>query len=132
MKVKWLDRALLAGPYLALVLSQKEFDEALGHCDVPKDKFVHWIKNAQSDATAHYLENAVGELVCIVAIRPTESATGVQIAAMIVHEAVHVFQQFRDSIGEDAPSAEFEAYSIQSISQRLMEAYAHRIGGKNK
>jgi hypothetical protein len=52
-----------------------------------------------------------------------EGITGLQVAALLVHEAVHVWQLFRESIGEHGPSKEFEAYSIQAISQRLMERY---------
>lgn len=44
-----------------------------------------------------------------------------------MHEAVHVFQHFKKSIGERKPSKEFEAYAIQSIADRLMNEYADRI-----
>jgi hypothetical protein len=43
---------------------------------------------------------------------------------MLVHEAVHVWQFHCENIGEREPSIEFEAYSIQAVSQFLMEAYA--------
>ncbi len=127
MKTKWLDRSLVVGPYLALVTSDAEFQKALDDCSIKPADRTPWIKNSTSDATAHYLENPSGELVCIVAIQVKAGKTGPQIAAMLVHEAVHVWQQFRDRIGETSPSAEFEAYAIQTISQRLMEAYSERL-----
>jgi hypothetical protein len=132
VRIEWLDRSLMQGPYLALVLSAQEFHKALDHCKIPMEDRGRWIKTDHSDATAHYLQNPEGQLVCIVAVRPKKDTTGVQIAAMLVHEAVHVYQQFRERIGEVNPSAEFEAYTIQSISQRLMQAYADRVGDKTK
>jgi hypothetical protein len=126
MKVEWLYRSLIVGPYLALVLSSEEFHRALDHCRIPKADRASWMKTEHSNATSTYLENPDGELVCVVALRVKEGVTGVQIAALLVHEAVHVWQQFCERIGEDKPSAEFEAYSIQSIAQALMQAYADR------
>ena len=54
--------------------------------------------------------------------------------ALLVHEAVHVWQAFCEDIGEKSPSDEFEAYSIQSISYELMTAYANKtsLRGRRK
>lgn len=46
---------------------------------------------------------------------------------LIVHEAVHVWQQALEAIGEDKPSSEFEAYAIQGITQDLLSA-AEELG----
>jgi hypothetical protein len=46
-----------------------------------------------------------------------------QVYALLVHEAVHIWQDVKHRIGEDNPSSEFEAYAIQNISQELMLAY---------
>jgi hypothetical protein len=123
--LKWLNRDLIVGPYLGLALSQKDFEAALRHCKVPKTEWADFI-NAGADATMHTLTNPDGGMVCIVGIRPGPEHTGPQIAAMLVHEAVHVWQAWCDKIGEREPSSEFEAYSIQAISQRLMCAYAEK------
>ncbi|QHJ00113.1 hypothetical protein GT347_20295 [Xylophilus rhododendri] len=122
----WLDRSLIVGPYLTLCLSEVEFRRAMKRCTVAVADQPAWIRNDQSDATVHWLTNPKGCLVCIVCVRPRADTTGIQVAAMLVHEAVHIWQRFLLDIGEDQPSAEFEAYSIQAISQRLMEAYAER------
>jgi len=45
------------------------------------------------------------------------------LVGLLIHEAVHVWQNVRDLISEDRPSREFEAYSIQSIAQKLIDAY---------
>lgn len=126
-RINWLNRDLIVGPYLTLVLSEREFHKALRHCQIPREDWVPWIKTVTADATMHWLNNPKKEMVCIVAVRVREGIAGVQIASMLVHEAVHIWQQFRERIGESSPSAEFEAYAIQSISQRLMHAYAERL-----
>ena len=41
----------------------------------------------------------------------------------LVHEAVHIWQAMCEEIGEESPSAEFEAYSIQAITRSLWRAY---------
>lgn len=127
MKTKWLDRSLMVGPHMTLVLSEDEYRTAMRHCKVPRAEQPLWILTPHADATVHWMDNLNGALTCIVAIRPRKGITGIQIASMLVHEAVHIWQQFKKRIGEKKPSAEFEAYSIQTIAQRLMEAYADRV-----
>lgn len=122
----WLDRTLICGPYMALVTSDKEFGKVLKHLKIPRDG-MRWIKNDYSDACVTYLQNKKGKLVCVVAIRPQKHINGIQIACLLVHEAVHIFQGWCDRTGESNPSSEFEAYSIQSISQELMSKYHERV-----
>lgn len=126
--MKWLDRSLIMGPYLALALSQVECNEVFEHAKIPQKEWKPWIKNSHSEATMHWIDvPSADSFVCVVALRPKIGASGIQIAALLVHEAVHVWQAFKEHIGEASPSAEFEAYSIQTIAQRLMQAYAERV-----
>lgn len=122
--MKWLDRGLVEGPYLGLATKEAQFREAMKHCKVPAGQWGLWVSEG-AGATTHTMRNPRGEMVCVVCIK-AEGLTSIQTAALLVHEAVHVWQRWRDSIGEEAPSKEFEAYSIQAISQRLMTAYAER------
>lgn len=126
-KVAWLDRSLVVGPYLALVANEAEFRATCDHLGIPAADRPRWIANDHSDATVHFMTNKEAKECRVVAVRLREGINGIQVAAMLVHEAVHIFQDFCESIGERTPSAEFEARSIQAISQRLMEAYADRI-----
>ncbi len=52
-----------------------------------------------------------------------EQFTKVQIMGILVHEAVHIWQEIRTAMGEDNPSSEFEAYSIERISEDLISEW---------
>lgn len=51
-----------------------------------------------------------------------------QVVGMLAHEGTHVWRHTREKIREADPSAEFEAYAIQSITQFLVSVYiqAHK------
>lgn len=121
-KTHWHDRTLLSGPYVTLALSEEQFHRALKHCKIPRKERGTWIATPQANATAHTFHKD-SDLLCVVSLQLKPGIEKASIYGLLVHEAVHVWQQFRRHIGEDAPSDEFEAYSIQAISQRLIDAY---------
>lgn len=124
--MKWLNRDLIVGPYLVLCTTEAQYHRVLRHCKVPRDNWDNWVQ-AGCDATTHELTNGNGGHICVVCIADCSKKEGPQIAAMLVHEAVHVWQYHCRRIGEHSPSTEFEAYSIQAISQRLMYAFAKTL-----
>jgi len=113
----WLDRTLVEGPFLALALSKKQFHATMKHLKVPRKRHGKWI-NDGANATMHTLESPRG-MACVVAMN-LKGCTKTQARALLVHEAVHVWQHYRERIGEGQPSTEFEAYAIQGIAQSLM------------
>ena len=126
----WLDRSLMECSYhYGLCTSEAEFKRELRRLKVPAEDWPRWIANDHSDATVHYLEND-GRGAAIVCIRITPERTGLEIAGLLVHEAVHIWQAHCENIGEKEPAAEQEAYAIQSIAQSLMQAYAQSLGKK--
>ena len=129
MKPIWLDRRVAApGPYLTLVTSQDEFDAVLRHCKMPLG--TPYLSSARADATAHFFDNQRGDSVAVVALGDTTGRSGVEVAGLLVHEAVHIWQTHRENIGETHPGREQEAYAVQSIAQELMAEYARRLGGR--
>lgn len=124
MKPQWLDRELITGPYIALVLNEKQFLAAMKHCEISKSDAGPWLKTPHADATVHFLESPAKDQVCIVALQVKKKTTPDQIVGLLVHESVHIWQRFKRRIGEHEPSDEFEAYSIQTIAQRLIAAYS--------
>lgn len=126
MKTKWLDRRIAApGPYLALVLSQAEFDAAMRHLSVPVG--ASYLRGSHAHATTHYLEHPGRGTAAVVALGPTGERSPIEIAGLLVHEAVHVWQCYCSAIGEGRPGDEQEAYAVQAIAQELMAEYARRL-----
>lgn len=127
--VKWLDRRVAAaGPYLTLCLTEPQFRKALKHCGLPANAS-DFMKTSHADATCHYLNNQRGDLVCIVCLGDFTGRSGIEIAGLLVHEAVHIWQRYVERIGEDRPGDEQEAYAVQCIAQELMADFARQTSG---
>lgn len=128
MKLTWLGRRVAApGPYLTLVTSQDEFDAVLRHFKMPLG--TPYLSSARADATAHFFDDQRGDSVAVVALGDTTGRSSVEVAGLLVHEAVHIWQTHRENIGETHPGREQEAYAVQGIAQELMAEYARRLGG---
>lgn len=110
---------------MCLCLSEREFKQAMKQCKVETTD--PWIKSPHADATAHHLRAPHG-LCAIICLTNYERHTPVEIAGLLVHEAVHAWQEWCDYYGESFPAREQEAYAIQAISQELMAEYARRMG----
>ena len=132
--LEWLNRELLTSPYhYALCLSEKEFTAELDRLNVPRDTRGSWIKTPQADATLHFFEqNGDVGLCAIVCLRAKKGVSREQVYAMLVHEAVHLWQAIKDHIGEHTPGIEAEAYAVQRIAQSLMYSYKEQTTKKRK
>ena len=125
----WLGRGLLVGGYLALVTSQQEFDKALKNIKIT-DK-IEFVPNGWPAAT-HVFSNVNGSIACIVGLDMEKAAQEdpIDVAALLVHEAVHVFQANEKTAGDmGCFGSEGEAYAIQNISADLMSAYKQKLNG---
>lgn len=121
----WRDRRICApGPFLCLCLDEPTFHAALADCGIT-DRPV-FMANSHSHATLHFAEHQNGQLVCIVALGPWAGRKPVEVAGLLVHEAVHVWQRYCDRIGERNPGDEQEAYAIQAIAQELMQSFVEQ------
>lgn len=120
----WCDRALWQCRYaFGLCLNEKDFHKQLKVMSVPTHEWASWITPG-ADATTHFLTHPEGARAAIVCFNTEKKLNGIQIASVLVHEAVHIWQEHRRAVGEHEPADESEAYAIQALSQRLMEAYA--------
>lgn len=134
-KIDWRDRALMIAPvYYGLCLTEEAYFSELKRQGIPEREWDDFILNWHSSATAHHFENRKeGKYMVIVCLGSTKGRTREQVYALLVHEAVHVWQQIKRLLGEDCPGVEQEAYSIQAIAQELMISYREqkkRKGGK--
>lgn len=126
MKPQWLNRGLVTGPYYTLCLDEKDFHREMRRMKLPRNVWPAFMGSDHADATAHILENPTGDLCVVVCLAGWASRKPIEVAGLLVHEAVHIWQEFCARIGENKPSAEFEAYSIQLLSQELMFEFARQ------
>lgn len=125
--VKWLDRELDFGPHMILCLDAKAMTVALDHIGVPHHDRHAWPTSPAS--TSHYTNpRDGGSPACVVCINPPKDkeTDGIDIAAMLAHEAYHVVCTHYDWIGEKRPGEEQTAYALQFIASRLMRSYAEQ------
>lgn len=123
MKTRWLDRRIAApGPFLALCLSEAEFRDAIAPLTPPE--VPRWCRK---HATTHTFDHENGSICCVVCLRDWQGRNPIEVAGLLVHEAVHVWQQYAESIGERFEGAEQEAYAVQAIAQELMAEFARRM-----
>jgi hypothetical protein len=126
-EVEWLCRRVaIPGPYLTLCLSQAECDAAFDHLKATRKV---WTLTKQG-ATTHHLESPEGEATCVVCLSGWEGVPPLEVVALLVHEAVHVWQWHCARIGETDPGSEQEAYGIQHISLSLCSEFERRMRSK--
>lgn len=80
-----------------------------------------------TDGRCTSFDNAKGGDKCIlvtIAKHIDRKHDKVAIAALVAHEAVHVWQHVKEAMGETEPSREFEAYAVQHIFLQLLSAYS--------
>lgn len=133
MSTEWLSPILIRNAYyVGLCLSEADYRAAFVQLKVlPENQDAFGVTKS---AMVHHFEAPDGKLICLVTMdgEKAKLKTGCQIAALLCHEAVHVFQLFCTHINEDSPSREFEAYSIQSIAQELMQSYCRQTAPKTQ
>ena len=105
-----------------LTRNQKQFDHVLGR---KGERFLSLGFDAQVD----YFERAKGGYYAIVQLGDTAGRTLAVIHSLLLHEAVHIWQRACLAMGEQEPSKEFEAYSIQRIALDLFDLYEKSENG---
>lgn len=127
----WLDRCLMVSAYhYCLCLSEQELKDKLVELKVDPFNMPSDFVGKMNGAKLHHFIAPDGEYVAIVCmdLETSLTKTPCQVAALLVHEAVHIWQKhavyissFNDHGDED------EAYAIQNISQSLLEEYSRRL-----
>ena len=128
----WLDRSLLTSRYCyALCLSEEAFHAELKRLEVPERHWPEFLKTTHANATTSFFENLDQKENCaIVTMHPSKDRELEQVYALLVHEAVHIWQAEKDVIGEHSPGKETEAYATQRIAQSLMYSYKEQTAKK--
>lgn len=127
MKPKWLDRyRAIRLPYMMLCLSRSELEQAVKSIKSEFPSGQSWC-NPGGACVHFYVNEQPLEQTAFVCIDPPIGMPGYEIAAMLVHEAVHIVQSFMEALGEKEPSKEFQAYCTQWVSQQLFVEYSRRL-----
>lgn len=121
--MKYLSRRCMEFRFsYALCLDEKTYKAELRRLKI--FNYDDMIKNAWSSATVHKISKDDGTSIALVCLGSDIKKIELeQVYALLVHEAVHLWQWHCELIGEHEPSCEFEAYGIQALSQELMFAY---------
>lgn len=121
---KWLNRRIAKeGPRLILCLKDKELQKVI------KSLTRHSVFFPESGAQCVTFTNENNDELCAVVTvsKPAQQCSLIEVYGLLVHEAVHVWQAYAESIGETDPGVEQEAYAIQAIALELMAEYERRI-----
>jgi hypothetical protein len=113
MKHPWGNTELLSGIRYTLALNKRQYVAACKMLDVsPSD----W-RGFDHGATLFFGHG------CIVALKGWKKLGENQRKALIVHEAVHVWQFNKERIEEKGEAKEVEAYAIEKISFELFNLF---------
>lgn len=124
----WCSRQIMESPiYYGICTNEKMFRKQCRSIGIPVKDIPDYMANERADATVHFMEARKGRAAAIVCVSPNNKYTKLELYALLVHEATHIWQRIRRHICEDSPSDEFEAYSIQRISLELMSNYETQI-----
>jgi|SRR5690606_37610400 len=130
-KPRWSGERILASPiYWTVVTDERQFPHVLKEVYHPeKPPHVDWFSNSTTPGITHRFASSSGDIFCVVCIRGTDDLDPLAVAALIAHEAVHIWQFIQEYLSEEHPSIEFEAYSVQIILQQLLHEYRRQIYG---
>ncbi len=121
---RWLDRCLLTGPFITLCTTPTLYRRACKHLGVGKRTRPQFLLSPHHGATVHFFESRKTTYpAAIVCIKAGEGYSPVQVTALLVHEAVHIWQSVKERHNETCPGKELEAYGIQAIAQALITEY---------
>ncbi len=123
---KWLNPTLLTCDHIGICFNEGDFHRELRRMKVPPSQWSSWLTEGAL-ATTHHLTSEKGSRASIVCIPIRTDMDGVNIAGILMHEAMHVLQDYLEYIGEQAVGRETQAYAVQAISVRLMEAYRDEL-----
>jgi hypothetical protein len=125
-KIEYFNMAMIP-LYFGFTTDKKAFDQEMKRLEI-KDPPL-WV--GETPACTHSLVNSkTGKFIVIVCLdrsRLSKNRNAVQ--ALLVHEAVHVWQHALESMHAETPHGEFEAYTIQYISQLMFDKFNERKGG---
>lgn len=120
---EYFSRSLMPLPInVVLFTKEKDFKReckrlGMGDYDFVDDHAVacvHTFENMKDHTTVN--------MVCV-DMKKLENKEAHEVIGMLVHEATHLKQRCMQYLGEDEPSKEFEAYSMQHLTEELCKQF---------
>ena len=103
---------------------KKSWDKFWTSIDAGKTHIPRYPDDSDARTTfTHPKECDVIHPIALVTLNNEIDKDPIQVAALLVHEAVHIKQAILACFGEDNVGDETEAYMVQRISQDLMNMY---------
>jgi hypothetical protein len=119
-KVKWIDRELIRSQvYYCLCTTEKQYLKEVKRLKVPYPD--PWLVEG-STGTAHFFDYE-GSVAAVVTMAIDPKRSMLEHEALLIHEAVHIYQEICRKMREKMPGKEFEAYSIQRIALNLLHKF---------
>jgi hypothetical protein len=127
-RVIWLNRHFFP-IYVGFCPSVTAWKHAMKKLDMPDEEFPPFANMKHANVTTFEFEKR--SPVSIITFKPGyKPSSRLSLEGLMLHECVHVWQRIRGYMGEKAPSAEFEAYTLQDLWQQAMVAYDKTLGRK--
>lgn len=128
MKLSWFDATICPNaPKVCLCLNSKSYRKAMKAFGI--NNLSPWLATNHADAATHFCISKSGETGAVICLKSDTPRAELVVFGLLVHEAVHVWQNWCDHVGELSPGAEQEAYAIQAIAQELMAEYRRQRNG---
>ena len=123
--IEYIDQAWPIQVCVALCVSPKAWDEEMRRLKIVGEPW------PESDGRTTTFQNSVSKgRVIIVSLNRFESRTPIEVAGLLIHESVHVWQEIREAMKERTPGAEHEAYTVAFIAQRFLEVFNRMVGAR--
>ena len=134
--MEWCDRTLVSSPYsYGICFTLEDYRATLKANGVQEIEYADCgLGGAKGNAQVSFYKCPGGQRLAIVTLgKGHEKLRLTVIHGLLVHEGTHIWQAILEEQGDSEPSSEYEAYSLQSITQNLMEQYeAWTIASKKK
>lgn len=119
-KIEWFQQGRIFPALVGFCPNEKAFKEFVKTLDLFDGGPEYPRKSA---GYCMLLECSKGLFVIIFINGDIGGNTPIETIGIIAHECTHAFRFLCDTYGEDDPSHEFQAYSIQAFVQQCIEAY---------
>lgn len=119
-KTRWCNRSLIQFPlWYAYVPDEKAWNREMKRLGVKNEPY------PTKMGRMTLLTDDTGKTIALVTLNHeiAKEHTEAEVAALIAHESMHVWQEIMSAIGEQTPSQEFAAYALQTIFHELYSGY---------